>query len=106
MKLFLLLVLVALLGSCIKEIDKVTAFEGPKLVVNSLINPDSMVRVNVSLSGSNAQGAQFLNDVNVQLFEDGQLYTPRTNEAIQAEKDQLIAQRTERRMVRLAKKNE
>ncbi len=73
MKLFLLLVLVALLGSCIKEIDKVPAFEGPKLVVNSLINPDSMVRVNVSLSGSNAQGAQFLNDVNVQLFEDGQL---------------------------------
>ncbi len=34
------------------------------------------------------------------------LYTPRTNEAIQAEKDQLIAQRTERRMMRLAKKNE
>ncbi len=73
MKLFLLLLLGAFLGSCIKEIDKVPAFEGPRLVVNSLINPDSIVRVNVSLSGSNAQGTQFLNDVSVQLFEDGQL---------------------------------
>lgn len=68
---FLPLVFLILLGSCVKEMKVNPVFEGSKLVVNSLICPDSIIRVHVSTSSAMGQPITHLEDVELTLYENG-----------------------------------
>lgn len=75
MKYTLLLVLVVLLNACTKDIDLPIPETSPRLVINGVLEPDSIFVLNLSNSVSAKSGnlPSYINDGIVQVYENGSL---------------------------------
>jgi len=66
----ILIILITLFISCTKEI-KIKEGNISALAINAIINPDSIIKVNISKVNSfNNSSSSFINNANIRLFED------------------------------------
>ena len=67
----LFLFVLLLFGSCVEEVTLEFDHE-PKLCINCILNPDSLIKASVTLSHSLDNSAQFepVNNANIKLYED------------------------------------
>ncbi len=72
---FLLLIIMICLNACTKDIDLPIPETTPKLVMNGLMEPDSIFILNLSSSVSAKSGnlPTYVNDATVQIYENGTL---------------------------------
>jgi hypothetical protein len=68
---------VFLFSSCIKTLDDELPQTEPKLVINGIVNPDSVLQVNISktvhiFANESSNNAPFIHDATVRAFRDGQ----------------------------------
>ena len=71
-----LLILLSFCYSCKKTIDMNIPLKEKKIIINSIFNPDSVIKVNVSKSYTIVEdiGAdRYINDATVKLYEDNVL---------------------------------
>ncbi len=71
LRILFFLLIVAFLFSCVEEVT-IDFDHEPKLCINCILNPDSLIKASVTLSHSLDNSAQFepINNANIKLYED------------------------------------
>lgn len=70
------IILIMTLCSCIKEVEiNIDNDNEPKIVVNCLFQPDSLMKIHVGLTSKMNSKPKFINNASIEIYKDGQLLT-------------------------------